>query len=124
MEYYREGLVTVDQDFARFGSKSYAINKINTVDVRSRKPYGWGVMILGVFAVIIGFGLTPLSLFAAVLLIAGGLVVVFLGWQRSQTIVYDLFLKTSSNDVQAYETRDEDEVVRLRVAVEKAMMGR
>lgn len=30
----------IDDDFARFGAKSYAINKINSVDVRERQPYG------------------------------------------------------------------------------------
>jgi hypothetical protein len=34
-------LVSVDRDFARFGSKSYAINKINTVEVRERKPHAF-----------------------------------------------------------------------------------
>ena len=34
--------ITVDNDFARFGSKSYAINKINSVEVRERKLGGRG----------------------------------------------------------------------------------
>eukprot|EP00456_Euglypha_rotunda_P014398 TRINITY_DN14515_c0_g1_i1.p3 TRINITY_DN14515_c0_g1~~TRINITY_DN14515_c0_g1_i1.p3 ORF type:complete len:107 (+),score=20.44 TRINITY_DN14515_c0_g1_i1:876-1196(+) len=47
--------VSVDKDFARFGSKSYAINKINTVDVRERKPYGQlGMFIFGVLCFIFG----------------------------------------------------------------------
>lgn len=32
------GAVTVDRDFARFGSTSCAINKINSVEVRRRQP--------------------------------------------------------------------------------------
>ena len=31
--------VSVDRNFARFGSKSYAINKINSVEVRKRYPH-------------------------------------------------------------------------------------
>lgn len=31
--------VSVDRDFARFGSKSFAINKIHTVEVRARRPH-------------------------------------------------------------------------------------
>jgi len=34
--YYERGDISVDDNFARFGTKSYAINKINSVDVRSR----------------------------------------------------------------------------------------
>lgn len=34
--------VSVDQHFARFGAKSYAINKINSVEVRRRYPNGRG----------------------------------------------------------------------------------
>jgi hypothetical protein len=30
--------VSIDRDFARFGSKAYAINKINTVDIATRIP--------------------------------------------------------------------------------------
>ena len=43
METYQRGHVTVDDNFARFGSKSYAINKITSVDVRmhEKRRSGW-----------------------------------------------------------------------------------
>jgi hypothetical protein len=43
--------VSVDRDFARFGGKSYAINKINTVEVRQRHPNGkTGMFVAGLIA--------------------------------------------------------------------------
>lgn len=38
------GNVSVDAHFARFGSKSYAINKINSVDIREARPHGEGAI--------------------------------------------------------------------------------
>jgi len=43
---------------------------------------------------------------------------------RKAHSVYRLFLMTSSNEVQAYESRDFGEITELRDAVEAAMMGR
>ncbi len=81
VEYYRQGSVTVDQDFARFGSKSYAINKINTVDVRERSPNGPAVCFIGVFALIVGLMLLFATIWGILVVIGGG-VFAYLGWKR------------------------------------------
>ena len=48
-----KGNVQIDDKFARFGSKSYAINKINSVDVRSHRPHGEAVVyVAGLLALI------------------------------------------------------------------------
>ena len=125
MDYYRSGGISVDKDFARFGSKSYAINKINTVDVRERNPYGSLMLVIGGLCLLISILVCVTNFtggsFVVALAFAG---ITYWGWLRSQTVVYDLYLKTSSSDVQAYESRDGNEVTKLRVAVEQAMIAR
>jgi hypothetical protein len=123
--YYRNGGISVDQDFARFGSKSYAINKINTVDVRERNPHGVAMTTIGALLSLVMI----IVMFSDPNIASGFWLLVFLGltywgYVRSQIVIYDLYLKTSSSDVQAYESRDEDEVFKLRDAVEHAMTGR
>lgn len=109
--------VAVDRDFARFGSKSYAINKINSVDVRKRHPYGQGGMLgSGLIAVLCLLGGAATS----VLAIFFGALAVWL-WQRSKIVEYQLFLTTSSQEAQAFVSRDPDEVIRLRNEIERAM---
>ena len=61
----------------------------------------------------------------------GGIVWIILGvglgavahhlWKRSKIVEYQLFLMTSSSSAQAYTTRDEDEIIALREAIEEAM---
>lgn len=121
--------VLVDDDFARFGNKSYAINKINSVEVRERQPHGKGGAILcGIIAAISllaflgGFadpegpswgGLVFAALFSA---FAWAL------WQKAKIREYHLFLMTSSSEAQAFVTRDEGEVYGLRQQIETAML--
>lgn len=121
--------VSVNDDFARFGSKSYAINKINSVDVRERQPHGiTGAVICGILAAV--------SLLAALGSIGspeGGslgtfiVALVFVGlaywqWQRSKKREYLLFLMTSSSETQAFVTGDQNEVLDLRARIEAAML--
>lgn len=121
--------VSVDDDFARFGGKSYAINKINTVEVRARYPNGQGgAVILALLAALCVFGWFaalnsdqgtsggPL-LFAAIF---GALA--YWQFQRSKVREYQLFLMTSSSEAQAFVSRDRDEVFSLREQIEGAML--
>ena len=124
------GGISVDKDFARFGSKSYAINKINTVEVRERQPYGLGSAVIcgliGLAAVGIGRGqMNTHNGSPAGMIVVG---VMFLGltvwlWKRSTIVEYQLFLMTSSSEAQAYTSRDQDEVLSLRDSIEAAMVG-
>lgn len=117
--------VSVDRDFARFGSKTYAINKINSVEVRRRHPNGQGAMfVFGLLALI--FFVTAfdgeggaISFVAALLL--GGLAYWF--WRRSKIVEYQLFLMTSSSEAQAISSRDGAMIDRLRERIERAMAG-
>ncbi len=120
--------VLVDDDFARFGNKSYAINKINSVEVRERAPFGKGGAILcGIIAAFCAMsflgGLGGQDGPSSTALI---LAVIFAGlcwWQLQKAKIreYQLFLMTSSSEAQAFVTRDEDEVYGLRQQIESAM---
>jgi hypothetical protein len=123
--------ISVDKDFARFGQKSYAINKINSLEVRPTRPYTatGGVIFGGIGAVIVIAGVANIGTnFATALLsfIFGGifLVIAWLLFQRSQTVLYNLYLMTSSSEVQAYKSFDGEEVEGLRDQIEAAMTGR
>ncbi len=120
---YQQGDVSVDLNFARFGAKSYAINKINTVEVRNRRPYGqglpflFGIIAFACFMTILMDGIGAGS--AIGLLLFGALA--YWAWQRQKTVEYSLFLMTSSSEAQALSTRDQTEVMGLRDAIETAM---
>lgn len=123
--------VSVDKDFARFGSKSYAINKINTVEVRERKPHGQaGMFIFGVLAFLFGMsgilrvtegngqdGITSIVIAAVLGFIAYKL------WAKSQIIEYQLFLMTSSSEAQAITSQDGEMIAELRRKIETAMVA-
>jgi hypothetical protein len=120
--------VSVDADFARFGNKSYAINKINSVEVRSRRPYGQGAMLLwGLLALICalsGLGQLGEGSGGGVLTLGFAALFGFLAykaWQKSQILEYQLFLMTSSSEAQAFVSRNGDEVQKLREQIERAM---
>ena len=125
--------VSVDRDFARFGSKSFAINKINTVDVRARHPhgqgavYGWGLTALFFLLLFAGGNkgpnATPLTVFGLVLCALFGFLA-YKAWKRSQIIEYQLFLVTSSGAVQAIKSEDPSMIDELRDRIERAMAGR
>ena len=120
--------VSVDDDFARFGAKSYAINKINSVEVRERQPYGRGGAILCgllcLFAIMAGWNSLGApdgpsgSSFVLAIFFAG---LAYWLWQRANIREYLLFLMTSSSETQAFVTRSEDEVASLRERIEAAM---
>jgi hypothetical protein len=120
--------VTIDDKFARFGAKSYAINKINSVEVRDRKPHGQGAVFLaGLLAII--FALAALGSLASpdgASWVSVGLAALcgwlaYKAWLRSKIVEYQLFLMTSSSEAQAFVTHDQDEVLDLRNRIESAM---
>ena len=120
--------VSVDDDFVRYGSKSYAINKINSVEVRESQPHGMGgVIALGFIGTVWlvaamrssnddGSAIT--TGFFAVLCF----VLAYFLWQKTKIREYRLFLMTSSSEMQAFMTRDEDYVDSLRKRIEQAMI--
>jgi hypothetical protein len=118
------GDITVDDHFARFGSKSFAINKINSVEVRSTTKAGsnsyavwWGLALLLGLPALFTPEARPGLVFAALFALLG-----WRSWRRRRPVTtYRLFLVTSSAEAQAFETNDEDEVIRLRAAIEDAM---
>lgn len=122
---YARGNVTVDRDFARFGDKAYAINKINTVEVRKEPPNRTLAMLLIAagaitFLVSIGGEDGPGSGWIWGVLMVGLGVLMY----RGARATYRLFLMTSSSEVQAYSTQDLQEVTELRSAVEGAMIAK
>jgi hypothetical protein len=116
--------VSVDRDFARFGAKSYAINKINSVEVRRHYPNGQLAMfvfgLLGVICVVSGSGGGggPLILLGLLFF-----VLAFWLWRRSRIVDYQLFLMTSSSEAQALTSRDPAVIQSLRERIEQAMAG-
>ena len=121
---FEMGNVTVDDRFARFGAKSFAINKINSVEVRSSTKRGskgyvlwWGIAALS--------ALVAIGAQAAGVFIVLAALLAFVGWRswlrRRDVITYGLFLVTSSSEAQAFTSRDADEVRQLRSAIEDAM---
>ncbi|WP_207105798.1 DUF6232 family protein [Sphingomonas sp. CFBP 8760] len=128
MTYVNSGVpiagVNVDNDFARFGGKSYAINKINSIEVRETAASGRAVAIIsgivsGIFLIVLlASGLTLGPLIAAIIYGTFS----WLYWNKSEKREYRLYLMTSSAETQAFITRDYHEVHALRQRIETAML--
>ncbi|WP_109808420.1 DUF6232 family protein [Sphingosinithalassobacter portus] len=121
--------VQIDENFARFGSKTYAINKINSVDTRTTMKSGskawifwWG---LAAIVLISRFGGGNVSAGGATAVVVFAALLGWLGWRsfrkRFSTTYYHLYLMTSSSEAQAYVTTDESEMAELRAKIEDAM---
>lgn len=114
--------ISVDNDFARFGAKSYAINKITSVEIREIRSDNWRA----VAAIVTFFALGALPMAVALppmIVFAIGLgVLAYLAWKRARRITYQLFLITTASEQQAYESVNRDDVYDLRGKVETAMM--
>lgn len=127
---YKDDEISVDDHFARFGKKSYAINKINSVEVRETVKQGskafllwWPLSLLLAFST---KGSIDASASESALVFA--LVTAFLafiGWrsfqQRHNSSLFHLFLMTSSSETQALTTPSESLIDKLRDEIEKAM---
>ena len=112
--------ISVDRDFARFGKKAYAINKINTVDVRSSRPHGQSGIVLWTFGALICLFFGPVGWLLALCCLG----LAYYAWKLSKIIEYGLFLRTSSSEAQALTSRDEEYILSLREHIEAAMAGR
>lgn len=124
--------ISVDKDFARFGSKSYAINKINTVEVRERKPHGQaGMFIFGLLAFLFGMsGLAnltspegPSGAVTSIIIAAVLGFITYRLWVKSKIVEYQLFLMTSSSEAQAITSQDGEMIDELRRKIETAMVA-
>ena len=127
---YNQDGVSVDEHFVRTGGKSYAINKINSVEVREKVTpgkTGWRVAwFIAVLLVVMGISMSKDGVSPVVpLIIAAFLALVgYSSFQkRHPKTAYELYLMTSSSEVQAFVTSDGDTVRDLRDAIERAMIG-
>ena len=122
--------VSIDNDFARFGAKSYAINKITSVEVREvrDKNNGCLVALFGFIAVVMGVtGLgnllrSPNEAIMSLLVAALFGYLTYTMVKKGRQITYHLFLITSSSEQQAYTTSNRDDVYDLRDQIEGAML--
>lgn len=128
---YEQGSVKVDRHFARFGSKSYAIDKINSVDVREETKTGcaWGFFAaVSALMLLIAIGATgsgdSASASTGWVLFAASAGVTFMLYKNRPKPVYHLMLATSSGEIQATNTGDREAVMELRAAIESAMSTR
>lgn len=113
--------VSVDSKFARFGSKSFAINKITSVDVRTvTTPPGKGWIAAVAVSVLCFLGSQTSSG-----MLGGGVLFAAVAWylytHKGNETVHQLFLVTSGSETQAYQSSDQDEVFMLRDSIEEAM---
>lgn len=122
--------VLVDENFARFGEKSYAIDKINTVEVRTVHPYGDGwAWVCAILSALFAYGAYNLIQDEKSPAISVILCLVFASishwlWRRSKIVEFQLFLMTSSASLQAYSSFDRDEISGLRNRIESAMVSK
>lgn len=122
--------VSVDRDFARFGNKSYAINKINSVEVRHRRPYGqggmfvWGLLcfILALLSLQSFSDATGASMVTLLLAMLCGYLA-HRAWKKSKIVEHQLFLMVSSSEAQAIASQDGSMIAALRDRIERAMAG-
>lgn len=122
---------SIDRDFVRVGDKSYAINKINSVEVRTTTQKGsraymafWiiaGLFALGMLGALISgegaFGMFVLTAMCG-----------FFGWlsyrKRQDTHSYALLLVTSSGEATAVTTTDRTQIASIRSDIESAISTR
>ena len=118
---YSSGDIRVDWHFARFGEKSYAINKINSVEVKRipAKPNA------KIHFIIVSLGMGIIALMAqSFWWVLGSFI--FAGFaykshRNPNSDKFQLYLMTSSSEVQAMETEDKTQISELRAAIETAM---
>ena len=123
--HYSSGNISVDRNFARFGEKSYAIDKINSVEVKriEAKPNSKNAMIAiaAICAVISVFNFFSIGWTIATLVFAG---LAYHNYKNPNKDLYQLYLMTSSSEVQALETEDKNHIDNLRAAIEAAMSNK
>ena len=125
---YQRGDICIDNDFARFGAKSYAIDKIYSLEVRRQKAFQPWQWLIGIAAVIVGIGLTDFSAIGAWI----GRLALFIGMVAAWYYFYkhpnldklSLFFMTSSSEAQAFQTTDISDIKSLQSAIEQAMTAK
>jgi len=127
---YRRGDISIDDSFARFGAKIYAIDTIDSVDVRSEMKGGtlwlWLACLAALFLFLgaralassVGDGIQWLAIGVALAACA------YFSRRRAQKLRWILFLTTSNAEAQAMQSEDRDEVLTLRTTIEAAIMTR
>lgn len=124
---FDDGNVRISRHLAAFGSQSYVIDKINSVEVREEKKKSSRAWVwFTVIAIIIGFAVVIDAILSERTSL--GLWIFFLGAVFIAVVLYDLrpkpvyhlVLETSSGEVQATSTGDRDAIVELRQAIETA----
>jgi hypothetical protein len=123
---FNNGMVSVDEHFVRVGSKSYAVDKIGSIDVRNRFIKGSsGYIIAWVVAAVtavlaIVHRSEGYAVFALIVAIAG---LPSFRKRHSQTF-FSLVLLTNAGETQAFESTDSEEIMDIRDAIERAMIRR
>lgn len=127
MSTYQRDHITVDENFARFGSKSYAINKITSVDVRLEevKKSAWVVFaIISALFLMAGLGSLATGFQPSSFVIAAvSGAIAFALYQSRLTRTYHLLLATASGEVQATKSPDPDAIAELRDAIERQIIA-
>ncbi|MDR6851099.1 hypothetical protein J2Y54_000592 [Sphingomonas sp. BE123] len=116
--------VVIDDHFVRVGGKSYAINKINSVEIRgltkkgsSAYPLLWVLAAVLLFAAIAGEA-KGVSIFLAIIAALFGL----RSWSKRHSVTtYSLFLVTSSGEAQAFASQNGSEINLMRQRIESAI---
>lgn len=123
---FNNGLVSVDEHFVRVGTKSYAIDKIGSIDVRTRFVKGTnGHLIAWVAAAVVAVLAVinrseGYALFALILAIAG----LPSYRKRHSYTFFSLVLLTNAGETHAFESTNSEEIMDIRDAIERAMTRR
>ena len=120
---YQHGFVSVDDKFVRIASKSYAINKITSVDVREQVTPGKSgyafLWVIGAVLAIAGIAQQAPYLFIMAAVCAG------FGWRhwekRKPVSLFQLYLVTAAGETPAHAEFDYDTITEMRAAIEEAM---
>lgn len=133
MIYEHEG-VSVDRDFARFGSTSYSIAQITSVEMREVERAGGNVLIMaacvlaGLFCLFVALGAwaneSGGGVIISLILAAAAFKVAYSSRPQPEAPCWRLYLTTSSGQAQAFASDVPEEVLYLRDAIEQAMVLR
>lgn len=123
---FNNGVVSVDAHFVRVGTKSYAVDKIGSIDVRNRFVKGSsGYVVLWVLAALCAvLALINLSGGWFVLALILGIAGLPSFRKRHSHTFFGLVLLTNAGETQAFESTDGEEIMDIRDAIERAMTSR
>ncbi len=116
----KQPVITVDDHFVRVDGKSYAIDKITSVEVREEpappKGCAAAMVIFGAIGMLGALAFAPLLIFA-IPMMAIGIVVL----RKAKTSNFQLFIVTSAAEQQALSTHDGELIADLRKRIEGAI---